>query len=205
VVPSSEFHKQRYCDDLDVQGSSNFWEFRPADSLHSFDRGENAPDGPNGETGDNLRERIYATVYPRLTTKSNTFTVHVRAQALKKPLNDPSPGTWEENPSRIVSEYRGSTTIERFVEPNNPAIPDYAARAEAGTLFGASAPETPDSFSMWRTVGNQQFAPWTKADIQPQLAAKAMSQSNEGSDRNVRGTGQNANGMGQYSQGRRPW
>ena len=35
-------------------------------------------------TGDNSRERIYATIYPRLTTKSNTYTVHMRVQNSRK-------------------------------------------------------------------------------------------------------------------------
>jgi uncharacterized protein (TIGR02600 family) len=35
-------------------------------------------------TGDNTREIPYGHIYPRLTTKSNTFTVHMRVQALRK-------------------------------------------------------------------------------------------------------------------------
>ncbi len=41
-------------------------------------------------TGDNLRERPYANIYPRLTTKSNTYTVHYKVQALKNPGDEPS-------------------------------------------------------------------------------------------------------------------
>ena len=40
-------------------------------------------------TGDNMLERPYAHLYPKLTTKSNTYTVHVRVQALKKATNTP--------------------------------------------------------------------------------------------------------------------
>jgi len=34
-------------------------------------------------TGDNMRKRIYTTIYPRLTTKSITYMVHYKVQALK--------------------------------------------------------------------------------------------------------------------------
>ncbi len=56
-------------------------------------------------TGDNLRERPYATLYPLLTTKSNTFTVYMRAQSL-------APET-----GKVTGEYRGSSVIERYIDP----------------------------------------------------------------------------------------
>ena len=46
--------------------------------------------------GDNLREQPYAHLYGKLTTKSNTFTVYYRVQALKRsPTVDPT--KWTEN------------------------------------------------------------------------------------------------------------
>ncbi len=39
-------------------------------------------------TGDNSKERPYANVYPLLTTKSNTFTVHCRVQTLQNRTGD---------------------------------------------------------------------------------------------------------------------
>ena len=101
-------------------------------------------------TGENLREHIYTTLYPRLTTKSNTYTVHFRAQALSKASNS-SPGTWTEGRDKVAGEYRGSTTIERFIEPKNPDIPDYASNP--------TATPTLDAFYQWRTIENKQFAP----------------------------------------------
>ena len=45
-------------------------------------------------TGTNLRDRPYATIYPRLTTQSNTYRVHFRVQALRKALTtDPLNGS----------------------------------------------------------------------------------------------------------------
>lgn len=70
-----------------------------------------------GLTGDNLRELPYSHLYSRLTTKSNTYTVHVRAQTLKKVDRD-NPGKWIEGRDKILGEHRGSYTIERYLDPN---------------------------------------------------------------------------------------
>jgi uncharacterized protein (TIGR02600 family) len=102
-------------------------------------------------TGENIRERIYTTVYPRVTTKSNTFTVHMRAQALKQAPGG-NPAVWDETRGSVAGDYRGSTTLERFIDPNNASIPDYAGG------FGAGVAPL-DSFYRWRVVQNRQFAP----------------------------------------------
>ena len=86
-------------------------------------------------TGDNAREQPYGDIYPRLTTKSNTFTVHVRVQTLKKVSasaqttfvdpTDTTPGAKDV----VTAEYRGSYQIERYIDPNlaATAFPDYAS------------------------------------------------------------------------------
>ena len=107
----------------------------------------------NALTGDNLRERIYTTLYPRLTTKSNTFTVHVRVQALQQ-VPTSTAGTWTEGKDRILGEYRGATSLERFIDANNPLIPDYAA-----TPANIPNMDSLDKFYRWRIVENRQFAP----------------------------------------------
>jgi uncharacterized protein (TIGR02600 family) len=119
-------------------------------------------------TGDNLREAPYGDLYPRLTTKSNTFTVHVRVQALKKSLNT-SPSTFVDpnstssdptlsNPNSprdwITAEYRGSFQIERYVDPNvsttgNNPFPDYATAGISATPI--------DNFYKFRTIATKQF------------------------------------------------
>ena len=68
-------------------------------------------------TADNLRERPYTTIYPRLTTKSNTYTVHLRVQSLKK-IRGSDPQTFDQTKETVKSEYRGSFIIERFLDPN---------------------------------------------------------------------------------------
>lgn len=107
----------------------------------------------NRLTGDNLRERIYTTLYPRVTVRSNIFTVHFWSQALKPRADSPA-HVWEEFPGAIVGSYRGRSTIERFIDPNNSAIPNYAA--ESANL--ATLP-TLDTFYRWRTLGTVQFSP----------------------------------------------
>jgi uncharacterized protein (TIGR02600 family) len=102
--------------------------------------------------GDNTRERPYANLMGRLTTKSNTFTVYYTVQALKSPPSVPV-GTWNEDQGAILSEYRGSTTIERYLDPNDATIPDYASdltKIDSDSL---------DHHYNWRVLQNSQFAP----------------------------------------------
>jgi len=51
----------------------------------------------------------------------------------------------------MTGEYRGSTTLERYIDPNNAAIPDFPT--------DMSNPLTLDSFYRWRIIENAQFAP----------------------------------------------
>ncbi|MFN0101348.1 MAG: Verru_Chthon cassette protein A, partial [Bryobacteraceae bacterium] len=73
----------------------------------------------NSMTGDNMREKPYSDLYPRLTTKSNTYTVHVRAQALRQTTQSAEKGYWDEKKDRVIGEYRGSSTVERFIDPED--------------------------------------------------------------------------------------
>jgi hypothetical protein len=67
-------------------------------------------------TGDNSREKPYAELYPKLTTQSDTYRVHVRAQIL--PKSDALPaGKSDFVP---LAEYRGSRLIERYIDPQDP-------------------------------------------------------------------------------------
>jgi len=106
-------------------------------------------------TGDNSRERPYADIYPRLTTKSNTFTIHMRVQTLQQTKTElaTSPTTWTEGTDLITGEYRGSETVERYVDPNDSRLIDYVA-----------APSVTPSVSLgslykFRVVSTKQFAP----------------------------------------------
>ena len=96
-------------------------------------------------TADNLRERPYTTIYPRVTVKSNTYTVHLRVQSLKKrPGSDPQ--TFDQTKDTVTSEYRGSFMIERFLDPN----------AANFSITNANSTLGPYKF---RVVNTKQFSP----------------------------------------------
>ena len=100
-------------------------------------------------TSDTAREQPYDHIYSRVTTKSNTFTVHWRVQALTK-VPGTTAGTWEEGRDRMTSELRGSTLIERYIDPNATNIPDYATDSDALPL---------SNFYKWRVVSENFFQP----------------------------------------------
>ncbi|MES2310427.1 MAG: Verru_Chthon cassette protein A [Verrucomicrobiota bacterium] len=101
-------------------------------------------------TGENLRERPYTTIYPKLTTKSNTYQVHFRVQTLKKRKMDKDQSTWKENEDAVTGEYRGSTLIERYIDPNQTDLPDYATDASSKSL---------DSFYRFNIIYTKSFNP----------------------------------------------
>jgi len=75
--------------------------------------------------GDNTRERPYAHLYNKLTTKSNVFTVHYHAQVLQKPKArlDAEPTIFDAAAGdKVLAGQRGSTTFERYLDPADPRI-----------------------------------------------------------------------------------
>jgi hypothetical protein len=98
-------------------------------------------------TGDNVRETPYNNLYPRLTTKSNTYTVHVRVQTLAKIRSDAAQNTFNETTDKVTGEYRGSFLIERYVDPNDSSIPDFAADPTASL----------DPYYRFRVLSTKQF------------------------------------------------
>lgn len=101
--------------------------------------------------GDNSRERPYTNIQTRLTTKSNTFLVHYRAQVLKQSRRD-SDGEYEEwrpEIDTVQAEYRGSSMVERYVDPNSDEIPDFATEKD----------KTLDVYYRYRVVNPRRFAP----------------------------------------------
>jgi hypothetical protein len=94
-----------------------------------------------------MRELPYGLLYPRLTTKSNSFTVHVKVQTLAKLRSDPAQNTFKEGTDKITGEFRGSFAIERYIDPSDPTIPDFAADATASL----------DSHYRFRILSSKQF------------------------------------------------
>jgi len=104
--------------------------------------------------GDNTRERPYAHLYNKLTTKSNVFTVHYHAQVLQKPkarqLSDPTifdTGAGD----KVVAEQRGSTTFERYLDPADPRIVAQDPASATATSL--------EEFYRARIVNTTVFAP----------------------------------------------
>ncbi|NDC39689.1 MAG: hypothetical protein EBZ48_16885 [Proteobacteria bacterium] len=87
--------------------------------------GENSTQG-RSLTGDNLKERPYASIYGKITTKSNTFRVHYKAQAIRKARSS-APEQFAPGKDTILTDYRGSSLIERRIDPADSRIPDYGA------------------------------------------------------------------------------
>lgn len=108
----------------------------------------------NQLTGDNVREKPYVDIYPRLTTKSNTFTVHVRVQALKKAPGTPA-DQWVGSKDQVLGEYRGWSILERYIDLND-TLPDFA------TKFVSNPQDSTlniDQYYKMRILSTKRFAP----------------------------------------------
>lgn len=97
-------------------------------------------------TGDNTRERPYGGIYPRVTTRSNTFRVHYIAQTLKK-VRSSAPDKMESG-DKVSGEFRGSTLVERHLDPTQPGLPDFAVNPAGQTL---------DHYHEFRILHTQRF------------------------------------------------
>ena len=100
----------------------------------------------NTGTADNLRERPYVAIYPRVTTQSNTYTVHVWTQALTKSKTSGA-GTFDPTAGDAVgASYRGSVQIERFLDTGN-------------TEFNRSDPSATLGPYLFRVTNATEFSP----------------------------------------------
>jgi hypothetical protein len=104
-------------------------------------------------TGDNMRERPYSHIYPRVTTKSNVYNVHMRCQAITILPTAKVDGKFDytnvkEEDIQVQSEYRGSALIERFVDPNDLDLKNYNYQMSSV-----------DPYYRFRVIGTKQFNP----------------------------------------------
>jgi uncharacterized protein (TIGR02600 family) len=99
-------------------------------------------------TGDNAREVPYSHIYQRVTTKSNTYTVHMRVQVLRK-RSTTDPATWVEGQDQVASEYRGSSTVERYIDPSDTSLKDFAKDPKLSM----------DDYYKFRIINTKRFAP----------------------------------------------
>ena len=98
-------------------------------------------------TSDTGREAPYDHIYSRATTKSNTYTVHWRVQSLKKSAAN-NPNQWDDTTDKVQAEARGSTLIERYLDPDATTTPDYATNPNAAPLT---------QFYKWRVAAENYF------------------------------------------------
>ena len=107
----------------------------------------------HGCTGDNTREQPYSNLYARLTTRSNTFRVHVRAETVRKARSS-DPTRFDPARDTVAGEYRGSFLIERYIDVNDRSrpLPDYAA-GDLNTM------EPLESFYRFRVLESKRFSP----------------------------------------------
>jgi uncharacterized protein (TIGR02600 family) len=99
-------------------------------------------------TGDNTREAPYAQLYPRLTTRSNVFTVHYRVQVIRPSMSATSDG-FDDSSGSVVAEQRGSATIERYLPSTARNDTDYMTDSRASL----------DDEYAYRVVNRHTFAP----------------------------------------------
>jgi hypothetical protein len=106
------------------------------------------------QTGDNMRERPYSHIYPRITTKSNVYTVHMRCQSVKvAPSAAKLDGKIDfakvtEKDIQVEAEYRGSAIIERYVDPNDTKLENYDYKKNSV-----------DPYYRFRVISTKQFNP----------------------------------------------
>jgi uncharacterized protein (TIGR02600 family) len=108
-------------------------------------------------TGDNTLERPYANIYPRLTTRSNTYRVHYLVQTITKARSTPA-NTFDHEKDSITGELQGDAVVERAIDPSDPKLGtpdfDYIQRAIDGTLASA---KSLDELYTWRIRQVRRF------------------------------------------------
>ncbi len=99
----------------------------------------------NRFTADNQREEPYTYLYPRLTTRSNTFSVHYRVQALSRQFST-NPAS-RNSANAILGELRGSRTIERYIDLE-AVDKDFATDTSGATV---------EDYYRFREIGARSF------------------------------------------------
>ncbi len=103
--------------------------------------------------GDNTREKPYANLYGKLTTKSNSYTVHYQVQLLRKSTarNASDPTTFDSSKGdQIAAEERGSSTFERYIDPADARLTSGDPATNSSSLEG---------FYRVRIVNSKTFNP----------------------------------------------
>ncbi len=112
-------------------------------------------------TGDNTRESPYANLYAKLTTRSNTFRVHVRAQTLKKALRGSNPAGFVPGEDEVSGEYRGSFLLERYIDMSDLSSEKAGTKPDFTMGDPLNEIDHPplDSYYRFRIIESKRFAP----------------------------------------------
>jgi len=110
-------------------------------------------------TGDNSREAPYNQIYPRVTTRSNTFQVHYKVQSLEqKPGATASAGSTDW--FFVQGEFQGSAVIERYLDAADSRLTDAYLSAMETESIGTSGYQGGGLPPYkWRILLNRQFVP----------------------------------------------
>ncbi|MCE9588069.1 MAG: Verru_Chthon cassette protein A, partial [Verrucomicrobia bacterium] len=131
--------------------------FTPSTSLSSFDSLLGSFWERHKLTGDNSLEKPYAYIYPRLTTRSNSYTVHVRVQTLAQNTRNSS-YILKASQSQPTGEFRGSFLLERYLDANSATIVDSAGNPKAVPASGDTTGLALGPYR-FRVVSSKQFVP----------------------------------------------
>ncbi len=93
-------------------------------------------------TGDNSREMPYAHLYPRFTTRSNTYRVHFVVEPMIK-ARGTKPNIVNRLKDRATARMQGSCVVTRQIDFKRTDLPDYLTDNEARPL---------DHFYEWQIV-----------------------------------------------------
>jgi len=132
----------------------------PQGTTYSSDAAMSSWWNTNGDvTGDDKREMPYNHLYPRVTTRSNTFKVHFWVQTLNPASIQNAPGS----PKPVVTgEYRGSMVVERYLDPNIPAYGNAIPASGTNTSVASNVDNYypfMNTMYKYRRVDLRQFSP----------------------------------------------
>ncbi|MEO0416495.1 MAG: Verru_Chthon cassette protein A, partial [Verrucomicrobiota bacterium] len=112
--------------------------------------------------GDNSREKPYTNIQARMTAKSNTFKVHYRGQVITQAtVSDRDYNFFDPEMDSATGEYRGSSIVERYMDPNDGRIPDYTGELSnvAEVSFTVGGKEVVGEFYRYRILNPTRFSP----------------------------------------------
>jgi hypothetical protein len=68
---------------------------------------------------------------------------------------------WNESTDKVIGDQRGSTMIERYIDPADPTLPDFAGLKDAfGNTLTANSPQLiMDCYYRFRVISTKAFTP----------------------------------------------